>query len=129
VTEPKKWEREKGIFASFLEAAPNFAGEPLIEWRHNQNHSPDIICTDRQRKTIGVEMTEWLHKYQTRQFSRWERVLRFVKIPIDWTIDVCLNLFGSDCEAEERREFAKELRIVVEIRRSRFVVVDVTMQR
>lgn len=113
MSEQAKWQREAGIFASFLDAAPDFAGELITEWKHNENDSPDIVCTDRLGNRIGVEMTEWLHEQQTRDFSRWERVLRAVKFASDWTIDVCLNPFGRDCEPGERQDIATQLTKII----------------
>lgn len=113
LSEQAKWRREKGIFKSFLGAAPDFAGEPIIDWKHNGNASPDIVCTDRLGNRLGVEMTEWLHEQQTHDFSRWERVLRFVSFPSDWNIYVYLNPFGHDCESEERKDIAKQLTEII----------------
>jgi hypothetical protein len=113
LSEQEKWDREKGIFASFLDAAPDFAGEEIPDWKHNQSDSPDIVCIDRSGNRIGVEMTEWLHEQQTRDFSRWERVLRSVRRPGDWTIDVCLNPFGCDCEPRDRERLAVEIETII----------------
>jgi hypothetical protein len=124
LSEQTKWEREAGIFASFLEAVPDFAGEEIIDWKHNQNDSPDIVCIDRFGNRIGVEMTEWLHEQQTRDFSRWEKVLRPVIFPRGWTIDVYLDPFGRDCEPVDRRGIATELTNIISEEISRPKVWD-----
>lgn len=113
MSEQAKWQREAGIFASFLDAAPDFAGELIADWKHNENDSPDIVCTDRLGDRIGVEMTEWLHEQQIRDFSRWERVLRAVRFPSEWSIDVRLNPFGRDCEPGERQELAAQITRII----------------
>jgi hypothetical protein len=76
IAEIEKWERETGIFASFLDAALDFAGSEIVDWKHNQNDSPDILCIDQLGTRIGVEMTEWLDEQQTRDFARWEKLCR-----------------------------------------------------
>ena len=113
ISEQTKWEREAGIFASFLDAASDFAGEEIVDWKHNQNDSPDIVCIDRLGNRIGVEMTEWLHERQTRDFSRWERVLRDVNFPDDWTIDVYLDPFGRDWDTLDRVKLVAEVSHVI----------------
>jgi hypothetical protein len=115
LSEQAKWLREADIFASFLDAAPDFAGELITKWKHNQNDSPDIVCTDRLGSKLGVEMTEWLHEQQTRDFSRWERVLRAVSFPSDWTIDVYLDPFGRDCEPGEGQDIASQLSEIIRV--------------
>jgi hypothetical protein len=104
-----------GIFEAFLQAAPDFAGEKITDWKHSRNDSPDIICVDRAGARIGLEMTEWLHEEQTRNFSRWERVLRDVKFSSDWTIDIYLDPFGRDCAVADRASLVAETnRIITE---------------
>jgi hypothetical protein len=109
MSEKAKWEREVGIFASFLEAAPDFAGARIANWVHNRNDSPDILCTDLTGSKIGVEMTEWLDEEQTRDFSRWEEILSAVKFPSDWTVTVRLSPFGRRCKSKEEPLIAAEL--------------------
>ena len=108
-----KWQREAGIFGSFLDAAPDFAGELITQWKHNENDSPDIVCTDRLGNRIGVEMTEWLHDQQICDFSRWERVFWTVNFASDWTVDVYLDPFSQDCEPRERQDIATQLTKIV----------------
>ncbi len=57
-------------------------------------------------------MTEWLHEQQTRDFSRWERVLRGVNFARDWTIDVYLDP-TRDCEPGERQDIATQLTKII----------------
>jgi len=124
LSEQSKWEREAGIFASFLEAAPDFAGEQIAEWKHNRNNSPDIVCIDRLGKRIGVEMTEWLHEQQTRDFSRWEKVIRDLEFPGDWTIDLYLDPFGRDCDVTDRARLVAEISRIIKEEISRPTVWD-----
>jgi len=58
-----KKEMEKIIFDAFIEFEPNFAGEPLT-CEQCENDPPDFICENDKRR-IGVELGEWLHKEQT----------------------------------------------------------------
>ena len=105
MSEETKWEREAGIFASFLDAAPDFAGARIANWIHNRNDSPDILCTDSTGSRIGVEMTEWLDEEQTCDFSRWEQILSSVRFPADWTVTVRLSPFGRTPAPITRRVF------------------------
>lgn len=121
MTEELKWEREEGIFASFLKAEPYFAGANIVRWEHNHNASPDILCTDALGNRVGVEMTEWLDERQTRDFSSWEDILGAVRVPQGWTINVRMHPFGRRCKPGERNAIAAELGEVIakEISRAR----------
>ena len=113
MSEQTKWERETGIFRQFLDADPNFAGVPIAAWKHNQNDSPDILCTDRLGNRTGVEMTEWLDQAQTRDFARWAKIFSAVTPPQDWAIDVYLTPFGHFCAPQERQQIVAELTEVI----------------
>jgi hypothetical protein len=113
MSEQTKWEREAGIFASFLEAEPGFAGARIAHWEHNRNDSPDILCTDATGSRIGVEMTEWLDQEQTRDYSRWEQLLGAVRFPADWTVTMRLSPFGRRCKSKEEPLIAAELSRVI----------------
>jgi len=52
---------EKIIFAAFYELQPDFAGEPIEDWKLADCDPPDIVCTAVSGKRIGVELGEWLH--------------------------------------------------------------------
>jgi hypothetical protein len=54
MSEKIKWGREADIFARFLEGSPRFAGAEIVHWEHNQNDSPDILCTDLLGHRISV---------------------------------------------------------------------------
>jgi hypothetical protein len=107
---------EKGIFASFLEIQPDFAGNPIIESKHNGNDAPDILCVDAQGARIGVEVTEWLDETQIRDYARWENLLRrAAEAPQDWSVDVHLKqTFGARCNKEDENRFTKELSSLIE---------------
>jgi len=109
MSEQSKWERERRIFASFLEAAPDFANAKIFDWRHNNNEAPDILCVDCLGNRIGVELTEWLDGQQTSDFAFWEKLLSSVRIPEGWTVHLDLVPFGRRCERLERRAIVKEL--------------------
>jgi len=68
---------EAAIFASFLIACPNFAGEPLKEWDavdewyeqraldsppHPFDKRPDIIAVTASGKRIGIELKSWINQ-------------------------------------------------------------------
>jgi hypothetical protein len=115
MSEQGKWEREKGIFTSFLAAQPNFAGGLTKKWSHvkelsqAQHDSPDIICIDNRDRLIGVEMTEWLHQEQTHAYSRWNRLLKSVEPLPGWTVQVLLEVFTKDYDKKDRQVFIDEL--------------------
>jgi hypothetical protein len=72
-----------------------------------------MLCTDLLGNRIGVELTEWLDQEQTRDFSRWEDILRDVTFPGDWTINVRLNPFACYCRSGEQKTIAVELSRVI----------------
>jgi hypothetical protein len=109
MSEQQKWEREAAIFQTPLEVEPDFAGRPITSWHHCEQLAPDIICVDTDGKQIGVEMTEWLHQEQTRNYSRWESVLRQVPALSDWTVEVYLDPFSGTCDDRDKQSFIREL--------------------
>lgn len=115
MTEQEKWNREKVIFASFLEIQPDFAGNPIMEWRHNGNKTTDILCMAAQGVRVGVEVTEWLDETQIRDYMRWEKLLKRVTAPQDWSVDVHLKqTFGARCEKQYKGPFLRELSSLIE---------------
>jgi hypothetical protein len=121
MSEQLKWEREKGIFGSFLATAPGFAGADIVHWEHNGNESPDILCVDRLGRTIGVELTEWMDEHQIGDFAGWEKLLSSAKIPGDWTVHLDLFPFGRRSKSKERRVIVEELSRVIAEETSRQV--------
>ena len=80
---------ERAIFASFLRACPNFAGEPLKEWDvvdewyakraldpppHPFDKRPDIIAITASGKRIGVELKSWINREQIAEARKRERI-------------------------------------------------------
>ncbi len=70
---------EAAIFASFLRACPNFAGEPLKEWdvvdewytkralnppSHPFDKRPDVIAITESGRRIGIELKSWINQEQ-----------------------------------------------------------------
>ena len=58
-----KKEMERIIFDAFIGIEPNFAGGP-VTYEQCEKDPPDFICKNDKRR-IGVELGEWLHKEQT----------------------------------------------------------------
>ena len=52
----RKREREKALFAAFLEVAPEFAGEPLAEWHqpNDERDFPDINPKVQNAQYLGL---------------------------------------------------------------------------
>ena len=50
---------ERSAWECFLEAWPLFAHEEIIGWKGGQD-PPDILCTSKSGKAIGVELTMWV---------------------------------------------------------------------
>jgi len=80
---------EGAIFASFLRACPNFAGEPLKEWDvvdewysnraldpppHPFDKRPDIIAVTTSGKRIGVELKSWINQEQIHEARKQETI-------------------------------------------------------
>lgn len=113
MSEQQKWEREAANFQAFLDVEPDFADRPITSWHLCEQLAPDIICVDTDGKEIGVEMTEWLHQEQTRDYFRWENVLRQVPALPDWTVEVYLNPFSETCDDRDKQSFIGELSSVI----------------
>jgi hypothetical protein len=58
-----KRERERRIFAGFVQLLQEFSGEPLAGWDQpeQENDFPDIIGETVSGRRIGVELGEWLN--------------------------------------------------------------------
>jgi len=67
-------DEEKVIFAAFYVLQPDFAGEPIKQWRLAASDPPDIICITDSGKTIGVELAEWLHQREMSAGKLRERI-------------------------------------------------------
>ena len=80
---------ERAIFASFLRACPNFAGERLKEWdvvdewyanraldppAHPFDKRPDIIALTASGKRIGVELKSWINQEQIHEARKQEPI-------------------------------------------------------
>ena len=80
---------ERAIFASFLRACPNFAGELLKEWdvvdewyakreldppAHPFDKRPDVIAVTDSGKRIGVELKSWINQEQIAAARKTERI-------------------------------------------------------
>ena len=59
-------EEERAIFAAFFALHSTFAGEPILNWRLADSDPPDVLCLTASRRTIGVELVEWLHLAEMR---------------------------------------------------------------
>ena len=53
---------EEAVFAAFLAVQPDFAGEPIEDWKLAASDPPDVICSTASGRAIGVELGEWLHE-------------------------------------------------------------------
>jgi hypothetical protein len=67
-------DEEKVIFAAFYVLQPDFAGEPIKEWRIAESDPPDILCITDSGRTIGVELAEWLHQREMSAGKLRERI-------------------------------------------------------
>jgi hypothetical protein len=80
---------EKLIFDSFLNACPDFAGEPITEWDVVEDwyakrsldrppapfdKRPDVICLTSSGKKIGVELKSWVNREQITEARKQERI-------------------------------------------------------
>jgi hypothetical protein len=80
---------EKAIFASFLRACPEFAGEPIEEWDvvaewyaqrglvpppHPFDKRPDVIARTASGRRIGIELKSWVNRDQIAEARREERI-------------------------------------------------------
>lgn len=54
---------ESAAWAAFLAAAPQFAGEEIVNWFDGPD-PPDVMCTGPSGRTIGVELTKWVEHDQ-----------------------------------------------------------------
>lgn len=55
---------EKTIFAAFLAAAPDFAGEAVQNWCQPAQDPPDMLCTTVSGRQVGLELTGSLDEDQ-----------------------------------------------------------------
>jgi hypothetical protein len=71
---------EKKVFDQFTKQLPDFAGRP-VQCAPGPN-PPDFICTGRDGKRIGVELSEWLDETQISQerpqYQFEEEILRVI---------------------------------------------------
>jgi hypothetical protein len=65
---------EKAVFAAFLTAAPEFAGEPVATWSQPKQDPPDVLCTTSTGRQVGLELTQWLDEEQIAEAKREESV-------------------------------------------------------
>ena len=54
---------EKTAWTGFFAAAPLFADEVIAKWDAGPD-PPDVLCSSRSGKTIGVELTKWVEHAQ-----------------------------------------------------------------
>jgi hypothetical protein len=69
-------EEERLIFETFLGLEPNFAAEPVANWRLAPSDPPDILCTTGSGRLVGVELSEWLHESEMRGAQERKRFAR-----------------------------------------------------
>lgn len=55
---------EKSIFAAFLDAAPDFAGESVQDWSQPKQDPPDVLCATVAGRHVGLELTGWIDEGQ-----------------------------------------------------------------
>lgn len=67
-------DEERVIFSAFYGLQPDFAGEPIKEWRIAESDPPDILCITDSGRTIGVELAEWLHQREMSAGKLRERI-------------------------------------------------------
>jgi hypothetical protein len=72
----KKRDRERAIFAAFLEVAPEFIGEQLASWEQpkQENDFPGIVGKTASGRRIGVELGEWLNPDEIASAKQKERI-------------------------------------------------------
>lgn len=75
LTISKKRQRERALFALFLELAPEFCGERLGKWDQpdDEKSFPDIEGTSISGRKIGVELAEWLNEEEMQAAIQKER--------------------------------------------------------
>jgi len=67
-------EEERLIFEPFLNLQPDFAEEPITNWRSASSDPPDILCTTNSGRVVGVELGEWLHLEEMKAGKLRERI-------------------------------------------------------
>jgi hypothetical protein len=72
-----KKEKEKGILDAFINIKPDFAGES-VTCEQCKKDPPDFICENNKR-IMGVELGEWLHKDQTTRSRAFEDIEKIIK--------------------------------------------------
>jgi hypothetical protein len=70
---------ENTIFAAFLAAAPDFAGDPVQSWCQPKQDPPDVLCMTAAGRQAGLELTEWLDQGQITEAKGMETIRRLRK--------------------------------------------------
>ena len=65
---------EKTVFAAFLAAAPDFAGDAVQNWSQPKQDPPDVLCTTAAGRQVGLELTEWLDQGQIAEAKGMETI-------------------------------------------------------
>jgi hypothetical protein len=65
---------EKSIFAAFLAAVPDFAGEAVQNWHQPQEDPPDVLCDTIFARKVGLELTGWLDEAQIAEAKSTESI-------------------------------------------------------
>lgn len=111
-----KQQIEEKVFDQFIKLLPNFAGRP-VTWTPGAN-PPDILCTDKSEKRIGVELSEWVDEAQIAnekpQYQREEEFLKVIdskKAPPPTNIgDITFfEQEGIRLQPNDAQQFRKEL--------------------
>lgn len=128
---------EKAIFASFLRAVPNFAGEPIKEWDlvdewypkraldpppHPFDKRPDIIALTASGKRIGVELKSWINQEQIEKAQKQEPIREHIRKAIGeqgpnetrHVGQVWLSVKQIRFEAEDGANFRQQLFALIE---------------
>ncbi|MEX2260637.1 MAG: hypothetical protein WD696_01730 [Bryobacteraceae bacterium] len=69
---------EKNTFTAFLKVAPDFARDPIENWSQPTQDPPDVLCTTKAGRQVGLELTEWLDQEQISQGKGMESIQKSV---------------------------------------------------
>jgi hypothetical protein len=72
-------EEEREIARAFLQAHPDFAGEPIIRWDLTTHDPPDVVCETASSRRVGIEIGQWANEGQMEAKSRERRELGIVE--------------------------------------------------
>lgn len=87
----KQRSEERKIMEAFVDALPDFAGEPLTSWDLSapQCDPPDVTCLAASGRRVGIEIAQWMNEAEMKKVKSME--LRATRI-----VEALTNLFKPD---------------------------------